>query len=114
MFRFRPVHGAGKVALIHCQTGDSVPNRPMPTISTFYGLVILMFWDDHNPPHFHVRYGGDQAVVRIADLEIIEGDIPRRAQRLLLEWAELHQAELMENWELCRSLKPPKTVAPLP
>jgi hypothetical protein len=85
----------------------------MPTISTFYGLVILMFWDDHNPPHFHVRYADSQAIVRISDLQIIKGSLPRRAERFLLEWAEEHQAELTENWELCRSLKPPKTIAPL-
>ena len=85
----------------------------MPTISTFYGLVVLMFWDDHDPPHFHVRYAGDEALVRIADLWIIEGELPRRAERLLLEWAGEHRAELMENWELCRSLRPLKTIAPL-
>jgi hypothetical protein len=85
----------------------------MPTISTFYGLVVLMFWDDHNPPHFHVRYAGSQALVGIADLRIIEGELPRRAERILLEWAEEHQAELMENWELCKSLQSPKMIAPL-
>jgi len=85
----------------------------MPTISTFYGLVILMFWDDHNPPHFHARYAGDQALVSISDLQIIQGQLPRRAERLLLEWAQGHQAELMENWELCKNLKAPKAIAPL-
>jgi hypothetical protein len=85
----------------------------MPTISTFYGLVILMFWRDHNPPHFHVRYAGSQALVRISDLKIIEGALPRRAERILLEWAEEHRDELLENWELCRTLRQPKTIAPL-
>jgi hypothetical protein len=85
----------------------------MPTISTFYGLVILMFWDDHNPPHFHVRYAGDQALVSISDLQIIQGQLPRRAERLLLEWAQDHQAELMENWQLCKNLEAPKAIAPL-
>jgi hypothetical protein len=85
----------------------------MPTISTFYGLVVLMFWDDHNPPHFHVRYAGSQALVGITDLRIIDGELPRRAERILLEWAAEHQAELMENWELCKSLQSPKMIAPL-
>jgi len=85
----------------------------MPTISTFYGLVVLMFWDDHNPPHFHVRYANAQALVSISDLQIIQGQLPRRAERLLLEWAQDHQVELMENWELCNNLKAPKTIAPL-
>ncbi len=46
----------------------------MPTISTFYGLVILMFWDDHNPPHFHARYSDSQALVSISDLQIIQAN----------------------------------------
>jgi len=85
----------------------------MPTISTFYGIVILTFWDDHNLQHFHVRYAADQALVSISDLQIIQGQLPRRAERLLLEWAQEHQAELMENWELCKNLKAPKAIAPL-
>ena len=84
-----------------------------PTISTFYGLVILMYWDDHNPPHFHVRYADQQAQIDIAALRIIEGSLPRRAERLALEWAELHKAELMENWELCNRLQTPRKIAPL-
>ena len=85
----------------------------MPTISTFYGLVILMFWDDHNPPHFHVRYASDQALISIDALQIIAGGLPRRAKRMVLEWAKDHQAELMENWQLCKTLQQPKTIAPL-
>lgn len=85
----------------------------MPTISTFYGLVILMFWDDHNPPHFHVRYADHQAQLGIEDLVVLEGTLPRRAERLVLEWAEEHRAELMENWELCKRLQSPKRIAPL-
>ena len=85
----------------------------MPTISSFYGLVVLMFWDDHNPPHFHVRYGSDQALFAIGDLELIAGSLPRRAERMVLEWATEHKVELMENWRLCKSLQQPKTIAPL-
>ena len=85
----------------------------MPTISTFYGLVILMFWDDHNPPHFHVRYASDQALIGIDELQIIAGSLPRRAERMVLEWAGDHKAELLENWRLCKTLQQLRTIAPL-
>ena len=85
----------------------------MPTVSAFYGLVILMFWIDHNPPHFHVRYAGSEALISIENLELIAGSLPRRAERLALEWASAYQTELMENWEPCRSLQQPRTIAPL-
>ncbi len=67
----------------------------MPTISSFYGILIQIFWQDHNPPHFHVRYAGARALIAIEDLRIISGARPARAERLVLEWASLHQAELM-------------------
>ena len=86
----------------------------MPTISTFYGIVILMFFDDHNPPHFHVRYGNSQAIIAILEMRIIKGKLPARAERMVLEWAEQHQSELMENWDLCKTMIQPRTIAPLP
>jgi len=73
-----------------------------------------MFWRDHNPPHFHVRYSNFRAIVGIADLRIIRGDLPRIAKRLVMEWASDHQAELMENWRLCQTKERPVTIAPLP
>jgi hypothetical protein len=85
----------------------------MPTISTFYGLVIQMFFKDHAPPHFHVRYAEHKAVIDIQTLGIIEGKLPRRALSLILDWTELHRDELLENWQLCQELKNPKPVAPL-
>ncbi len=84
----------------------------MPEISRFYGIVIQMFFNDHNPPHFHVEYGEFKAVVSIED-EIVEGFMPKRALRLVFEWMDLHKAELMENWELARAGKPLKGVEPL-
>ena len=86
----------------------------MPTLSTFYGIVIQMFWRDHNPPHFHVRYSNSRALVRIADLHIIRGSLPKIAERLVMEWAGDHQAELMEDWRLCQTKERPKSIAPLP
>ena len=69
----------------------------MPTISIFYGILIQMFWDEHAPPHFHATYGEFKASVDIRGLCISEGSLPRRAAQLVLDWAELHQAELLED-----------------
>lgn len=85
----------------------------MPTISHFYGIAILMFYDDHNPPHFHVRYADSQASISILDLRIIRGKLPTRAERLVLEWAAEHRSELMENWDLCATMTQPNGIAPL-
>lgn len=62
----------------------------MPEISRFLGIVIAMFYSDHAPPHFRARYGAHEVIVRIAD-GAVEGDFPRRALGLLLEWYALHR-----------------------
>ncbi len=85
----------------------------MPTISSFYGIVIQMFWRDHNPPHFHASYGGEEALFDIRTLDIMEGSLPRRALPMVLEWALAHRLELLENWNLCQLRQRPKTIAPL-
>ncbi|MEO5350912.1 MAG: DUF4160 domain-containing protein [Magnetococcus sp. YQC-3] len=85
----------------------------MPNISIFYGIVIRMFFDEHAPPHFHAHYGEYQALIDINNLEVIKGTLPRRAQELVLDWAELHQAELLQNWELCQQSCNPLPIAPL-
>ncbi|MFR9651949.1 MAG: DUF4160 domain-containing protein [Rikenellaceae bacterium] len=84
----------------------------MPTISTFYGIIILMFFDDHNPPHFHVRYGDYEAIMHIADGEVT-GNLPRRVLTMVFEWLDLHKDELMENWRLIEQSKPLKKIQPL-
>lgn len=86
----------------------------MPTISMFYGMLIQMYWDDHAPPHFHALYGDHQATIDIRGLCISEGSLPRRATQLVLDWAELHQAELLENWMLCEKKQHPLPIPPLP
>lgn len=68
----------------------------MPEISRFYGIVIKMFFDDHDPPHFHSEYGEHQAIVSIDTLAVIAGKLPPRAMGLVTEWASLHQDELRE------------------
>lgn len=85
----------------------------MPTISYFYGIVIQMFWNEHAPPHFHALYGEHEAIIAIATLEVMRGELPRRADKLVMEWATQHQDELMENWEICRAHKRPKAISPL-
>lgn len=70
----------------------------MPEISRFFGIVIAMYYNEHAPPHFHAKYAGQRAAFSIPELQIIEGDLPRRAISLVLEWAFLHRDELMENW----------------
>lgn len=85
----------------------------MPTISVFYGIFIKMFFDDHAPPHFHAEYAEFKAVIDIQNLEVIDGRLPRRAQELVLDWAELHQQELLDDWNLCADRQQPKPIAPL-
>lgn len=65
------------------------------------------------PPHFHVTYGGERAVVGIDILRVVAGRLSRRAEGLVLEWAESHQVELAANWERCRNHLAPLPIAPL-
>ena len=85
----------------------------MPSISTFLGITIYMYWREHNPPHFHAEYGEHLALIDIAKLEVLEGRLPRRALGHVLEWATEHQQELLDNWELCRKREHPKSISPL-
>lgn len=85
----------------------------MPTISSFFGIVIAMYFDDHEPPHFHARHAGRQAKVRIDSLEILVGNLETRDERLVLAWAELHQAELAENWRRAREGETLEPIEPL-
>jgi hypothetical protein len=85
----------------------------MPTISTFYGILIRMFFNDHSPPHFHVEYGEFKATVEILTLEFKCGFLPKRAQTLVLDWAKLHQQELIDDWNLCMVKQQPRPIEPL-
>ncbi len=88
----------------------------MPRISSFYGIVIWMYFDEpqhEGRPHFHATYGGDEASFDIDNLELIAGGLPRRAQKLVTEWAKEHQGELRENWNLAREHQPPRPIDPL-
>lgn len=85
----------------------------MPEICRFYGIVIKMFWDDHDPPHFHAEYGEHAAVIEIRTLAVIGGQLPGRALGLTIEWAAAHTAELRELWEAARASRPLSKLAPL-
>ena len=84
----------------------------MPEICRFYGIIIQMFFNDHNPPHFHAVYGEYKIVININD-EVVEGFMPKRALKLIFEWMEIHKSELLENWILSQNGKLPKKIEPL-
>ena len=71
----------------------------MPEIARFYGIIIKLFFGDHPPPHFHAVYGEYVALFNIETLEMIEGDLPVRARKLVVEWASAYQSELKSMWE---------------
>ena len=84
----------------------------MPELSRFLGIVIGMFYREHGVPHFHAVYGEYEISVEV-ETETIHGDFPTRALKLVLEWANLHKPELLENWQLARQGQPLKRIAPL-
>jgi len=85
----------------------------MPRISAFFGIVIRMFYNDHFPPHFHAEYGEHEATYSIETLEVLRGQLPRRAHALVVEWTTLHRGELVANWDLARQGLPLRSVEPL-
>jgi len=86
----------------------------MPEICRFYGIIIKMFFDDHSPPHFHAEYAGNNVAMHIKTLSILSGSFPPRALGLVVEWASLHQEELLQNWNSAQLLKPIGKIDPLP
>ena len=85
----------------------------MPEISRFFGIIISIFYDDHNPPNFHARYGDYDALIKIEDFAIIKGHLPPRALGLVIEWADIHKNELMENWKMAIGNNPLFSIEPL-
>jgi hypothetical protein len=84
----------------------------MPEISRFFGISITMFWYEHNPPHFHAKYGEYEITVNIKN-QVVEGKFPRRALNLVLDWLELHKQELLEDWKLAEKGLPLISIKPL-
>jgi hypothetical protein len=86
----------------------------VPEISKFYGIRITMNWADHNPPHFHAEYGDYEALIQFSPrIDIYRGGLPRTALNLCLQWAALHQAELIAAWNRAQILQPIGKIDPL-
>ncbi len=85
----------------------------MPEVSRFFGIIITMYYRDHEPPHFHVRYGEQKAIISIETLTLLRGRLSPRVFGMVMEWATLHQNELMDNWHLARQHQPLHKVKPL-
>jgi len=85
----------------------------MPQISSFFGIIVSMFYDEHNPPHFHARYGEYACCIDIHTLAVIQGGLPPRALGLVIEWAILHQNELLDNWHRIERQEPLDKISPL-
>jgi hypothetical protein len=85
----------------------------MPEISRFYGIIIRMFYDDHEPAHFHVVCGNEFAKIGIEDLAVIKGWLPPRAMGMVMEWTTLHKQELLSEWDAIKHDKPMFPIEPL-
>jgi hypothetical protein len=85
----------------------------MPEICRFFGIVIKMFVNDHNPPHFHAFYGEHEALIEIKGLSVFAGSLPPRVLGLVVEWATLHQKELADDWSHAQSHRPLAKIEPL-
>jgi len=84
----------------------------MPEISRFFGIIIKMYYNEHNPPHFHVEYQDFAAVISIED-GMVKGEMPRKQLNLIFEWLDLHKSELIYNWELSQLRKSLNKIEPL-
>jgi hypothetical protein len=96
-----------------CTIEETGSDETMPEISRFFGVLIRMYYDDHNPPHFHAIYGGAEIEVGIEPVTLLCGRFPHRALGMVMEWAVEHQRELLDNWELLRRDQAPREIAPL-
>jgi hypothetical protein len=88
----------------------------MPELARFFGIIIRMFAEPgtpHHQPHFHAYYQDDVAIYGIDPIDLIAGSFPQRQRRLVEAWAELHQPELLADWERLRTGQPPLPIAPL-
>ena len=85
----------------------------MPEISRFFGIIITMYYSDHQPPHFHVRYGDSKAQITIETISILNGTLPPRVFGLVAEWALAHQNELRDDWQPVQNEAMPNKIDPL-
>ena len=85
----------------------------MPLISLFYGIRVMMYYDDHLPPHFHAEYNGEKAVIDILESRVVKGHLPSKQLKIILAWTVIHQDELMQNWELAKNKEVLTKIPPL-
>jgi len=88
----------------------------MPTISMFYGIIVMMFYKDnrqHNLPHIHIRYQNDKAVIDIQSGDVLDGEFPPKQLRLVQAWVEIHKDELLADWDLAVAGETPYKIDPL-
>ncbi len=85
----------------------------MPELSRFYGIIIAIYYDEHNPPHFHARYNEFKVSIEIDNFAILDGSLPPKALSLVIEWALIHKNELAENWDLACEGKTLNKINPL-
>jgi Domain of unknown function (DUF4160) len=88
----------------------------MPELSRFFGIIIRMYWEisaPHHSPHFHAYYQDDVAIYGVDPVELIAGSLSRRQRRLVEAWAELHQQELMDDWQRLQTGQSPLPIQPL-
>ena len=93
--------------------GDQMIAFLMPTICRFYGIIIQMYYADHDPPHFHVIYNEYKAVIGILDFSVLQGDLPPKALGMVVEWARTHRDQLLKDWNLSMQKVPLEQIAPL-
>ena len=84
----------------------------MPIISRFFGIIVFMFWREHQPPHFHAKYGDQEVIVEIQTGKVT-GNISPRVLDMVQEWREMHEDDLIADWELAEENKPLKRIKPL-
>ncbi len=84
----------------------------MPEICRFFGIIITMFANDHNPPHFHIRYGDYNAIITL-DKGIVKGEIPSNALKQIFIWMNLHHDELIANWNRLQNGEDIQKINPL-
>ena len=85
----------------------------MPELARFYGIVIRMYYVDHNPPHFHAMYGEYEAVFQLDPLELLRGQLPPRARNLVIEWATHNRSAIEDAWQSVQAQEPPKAIPSL-
>ena len=86
----------------------------MPTVCRFrsHSISIHIYYADHTPPHFHVRYPNGAASIEIATLAVMRGELAGRIRKQIITWAQSHQSELQAAWELAQQGRPPGNIAP--